>query len=295
MTFSAITTVISAAANYDLTDLATVKNELSIIQPGNDAWLGRAINQVSKSISSYLKRVMVPEVVQDTFDFQGQPWRHRSVRSLPELQLTRWPILGVVSVVQTNSSGAPVTLTEGTDFRVNTETGTLLRLNSIGLGSLWEAEPVTVIYMAGYGAKVSEAHTVPATPYQITVSQSVAFSCDYSVAYANGTKLTRVSASPSTGQYSVAAGVYTFAAADAGQSLTIIYGAKSAPVDITEVCLRLVTARFRAKDRDPALVQQETPGVGTQRWWIGSTPGQHSPFTPDIEFMLEPYVMPVVA
>ena len=214
-------------------------------------------------------------------------------RGLPSLLLHL--LLGVVSVVQTNSSGAPVTLTEGTDFRVNTETGTLLRLNSIGLGSLWEAEPVTVIYMAGYGAKVSEAHTVPATPYQITVSQSVAFSCDYSVAYANGTKLTRVSASPSTGQYSVAAGVYTFAAADAGQSLTIIYGAKSAPVDITEVCLRLVTARFRAKDRDPALVQQETPGVGTQRWWIGSTPGQHSPFTPDIEFMLEPYVMPVVA
>jgi hypothetical protein len=39
----------------------------------------------------------------------------------------------------------------------------------------------------------------------------------------------------------------------------------------------------------------DTPGVGTQRWWIGATPGQSSPFTPDIEYALAPYTMPVMA
>ena len=66
--FSAITTVVSPAVNYDLTDLVTAKTELSIVQPFNDAWLSQAVSQVSRSIASYVKRVLVPEVVQDTFD-----------------------------------------------------------------------------------------------------------------------------------------------------------------------------------------------------------------------------------
>lgn len=289
MTFSAITTVISAATNYDLTDLATVKTELSITQPTNDTWLGKAISQVSRAIAAYVKRVMVPEVVQDSFDFQS---RHRghSASGVAGLQLSRWPVLSVVSVVQTLT---PTTLIEGTDFQTDALTGELIRLNSSGVATLWEAEPVTVIYMAGFGTANSEAHTVPAAPYQVTATP--VFSCDQSVSYANGTKLTRVSSGPAAGQYSVVAGLYTFAAADTGQVLTFAYGAKVIPDDLIEICLRLVGARFSAKGRDPTLIQQETPGVGTQRYWFGGAPGQTGPFAPDIEHSLEPYCMPVMA
>ena len=66
------------------------------------------------------------------------------------------------------------------------------------------------------------------------------------------------------------------------------------PEDLIEVCLRLINARYRAKDRDPALVQLETPGIGIQRYWVGRTPGQSSAFPPDIEHMLDTYLMPVV-
>jgi hypothetical protein len=69
-----------------------------------------------------------------------------------------------------------------------------------------------------------EAGTIPGTPYQITVSQAANFSEDLGVTFtATGVRLTRVAASPATGQYSVSAGVYTFAAADTTLAVKISY------------------------------------------------------------------------
>lgn len=59
--------------------------------------------------------------------------------------------------------------------------------------------------------------TIPTTPYQITptVPSSGTWVRDLGVKYsATNIPLTRVASAPATGQYSVAAGVYTFAAAD---------------------------------------------------------------------------------
>ena len=71
----------------------------------------------------------------------------------------------------------------------------------------------------------AEAGTVPAaTPYTVTVANAAAFADDEGVIYAaTGLPLTKVASSPSTGQYSVAAGVYTFNAADAGMSVLTTY------------------------------------------------------------------------
>ncbi len=71
-------------------------------------------------------------------------------------------------------------------------------------------------------AAVDEAHSVPATPYQVTVTNSANFASDLGV-FINGVQAIRVSSAPATGQYSVAAGVYTFAAADTGKSVLISY------------------------------------------------------------------------
>lgn len=66
---------------------------------------------------------------------------------------------------------------------------------------------------------------IPATPYQITptVPNSGTWSADLGVRNSAGLPMTRVSAAPATGQYSVAAGVYTFAAADTGTTVYISY------------------------------------------------------------------------
>ena len=70
----------------------------------------------------------------------------------------------------------------------------------------------------------NEAGTVPTTPYQITVAQSATWSADLGVKLAStGNPLTRVASAPATGQYSVAAGVYTFAAADTTKAMLISY------------------------------------------------------------------------
>lgn len=81
---------------------------------------------------------------------------------------------------------------------------------------------------AGETATVTgEAHTVPATPYQVTIAPpgSGTFLDDGGVVNgATGITLQRVASGPATGQYTVTAGgQYTFAAADTGVSMQITY------------------------------------------------------------------------
>ncbi len=58
----------------------------------------------------------------------------------------------------------------------------------------------------------------------MSVANAANFSADAGVLYAAaGLPLTKVESSPAAGQYSVAAGVYTFAAADEGKAVLITY------------------------------------------------------------------------
>lgn len=72
---------------------------------------------------------------------------------------------------------------------------------------------------------VSEAASVPAvSTYTVTVSNSATFAADLGVVYAaTGLPFTKVASGPTVGQYSVAAGVYTFAAADASAAILVDY------------------------------------------------------------------------
>ncbi len=67
--------------------------------------------------------------------------------------------------------------------------------------------------------------TIPATPFTVTVVPPSAgvWSRDLGVVDSNGVSYVRVASAPTTGQYSVAAGVYTFAAADTGKQVFISY------------------------------------------------------------------------
>lgn len=94
------------------------------------------------------------------------------------------------------------------------------RIDSAALGLFFGLTPAanTVLYAE------SEAGTIPGTPFAVTVSNSATFDADLGVNFAaTGQPLTRVAAAPATGQYSVSAGVYTFAAADTTLGVLITY------------------------------------------------------------------------
>lgn len=69
-----------------------------------------------------------------------------------------------------------------------------------------------------------ESGTIPTTPFQVTVANAANFVDDLGVRDGTtGINLVRVASGPTTGQYSVAAGVYTFASADTGKAVKIDY------------------------------------------------------------------------
>lgn len=97
------------------------------------------------------------------------------------------------------------------------------QFNGAAINSLFFGQSMTT----GLLADVNDitGAVIPTTPFQITptVPASGTWSTDLGVRDDQGNPMTKVASSPATGQYSVAAGVYTFAAADVGKTVFISY------------------------------------------------------------------------
>ncbi len=89
------------------------------------------------------------------------------------------------------------------------------------------------------------------------------------VSYANGTPLEAVGSAPTQGQYSVAAGTYTFAAADANAAVLLNYG--YVPADLANAALEWIADRWAYKDRVGAR-SKSLGGQETMSWNITSIP-----------------------
>lgn len=70
-------------------------------------------------------------------------------------------------------------------------------------------------------------------------------------------------------------------------------GYATIPADVQDACIRLVKARYLAKDRDPFLRSESIPGVRDASWWVatGSDAGN---LPPDVQDILDNYRQPVV-
>lgn len=90
-------------------------------------------------------------------------------------------------------------------------------VNTLYFGQTMVAGTQTAVYVDNTGSPI------PSTPYTITptVPSSGTWAEDCGVIDANGLPMTRVASAPAAGQYSVSAGVYTFAAADTGKTVFI--------------------------------------------------------------------------
>jgi hypothetical protein len=91
-----------------------------------------------------------------------------------------------------------------------------------------------------------EVQTVPTTPFQITIAPPSSGTFDelLSVTYADGTPLKLVASGPTQGQYTQAAGLLTFATADAGAIVLLSYS---------------YTVTTGQKVNVPTTLQQEAP------------------------------------
>lgn len=125
-------------------------------------------------------------------------------------------------------------------------------LEVFGIGSLaTDLEPRTVPAGAPYTLQANRSLSVDNSVNSQTSAVSrvtiVYFVSDGGVKYTGGAALTKVTSAPSTGQYSVStAGLYTFAAGDAGQNVTLTYSYYG-DADPSVVITRLLTdAHFGA-------------------------------------------------
>ena len=64
------------------------------------------------------------------------------------------------------------------------------------------------------------------------------------------------------------------------------------PADIEQAALKLLTARYRSKGRDPMLKAEGDPGVGQQQYWVGTASGQTGLFPDDVCGILDNYRVP---
>jgi hypothetical protein len=150
-----ISTVTVPAESYGLVDLASCKIRLGVTGTGDDAFLTLAIADASAAAIRYMNNPILAETLSD----QIWPWRDAWLGALidrgPALKLKRWPLISVTSVVET-IAGVDTTLVEGTDFLADPVYGRLTRLDLYGRPRNWNADPVTVVYVAGYETSPSD-------------------------------------------------------------------------------------------------------------------------------------------
>lgn len=104
------------------------------------------------------------------------------------------------------------------------------QVNALTVSSLYFGQTLTT-GLDSYKYDVTGA-VIPATPFQLTptIPNSGTWAGDVGVRDSNGRPMTKVASAPATGQYSVAAGVYTFAAADTGKTVFISFRYTSSSV-----------------------------------------------------------------
>jgi hypothetical protein len=140
MKLDSILTVIpgGAAASHDLTTVATVKQELAIVEATHDDMLARFIAEASGIIEDHCQTIFAAETVSETFR-----WDEGEVRR-NWLRLSRRPIISITSLTEDGETLA------ASGYEIDAAGGRLRRLSTADANALWLADKVVVVYSAGY-------------------------------------------------------------------------------------------------------------------------------------------------
>lgn len=140
-----VLTVLAPSNTFDLTVLATVKDELQIDGTKSDNTLRRYITQASAAIAQYCNRVLAKQGYREAFWATRDAYPYLIPGGLDKLQLAAWPLGAVTAVIEDE-----VPLVADADYRVAYDEGQLIRLDANGYPKPWPALPLQVDYTAGY-------------------------------------------------------------------------------------------------------------------------------------------------
>lgn len=298
----AIETVLVSAASYNLTDLATCKDELQIPtgDTSQDTFLTRALAQCSIAIRNHCNRTFQTETVRNDVYPERDAYPYQVPGGVFPLQVTRWPITTLPIVTLATSAdvssgdvltfadttgvvvGVPVFMTPATtgqtpppglanDMVVSAVTATTVTLSANVTADIASGSSVS------FGTRVV-INDPPGSPTEML------FGTDYIINVVNG-QLVRLN--PYTGYPSTW---------DASQAIAWFAGGYSTiPDDVVDATLRLVTARFKNRGRDPYLRSRDQPGLGREEYWVGGLPTERGMLTEEIADLLDNYRVPVTA
>jgi hypothetical protein len=317
-----LSTLVIPPLSAGLANLATVKDELDIVanDTSNDARLTRYIAQSSADIARYCNRIFGLATWTDEFRPQHSILGEGTRAANNPLKLTRWPLQvgGVLIAGNTHSNQ----LIDG----IATASTGLLFVGMPIYGSGIQGTNATPVFGAGIAAGTTIA-AVQATGIILSAPMTVTAS---GVSFTAGLSVVETSAGISTQliagvDFEVDAG--SMLAGDEGAAqlyrlndlgnprtwsasqITVTYQAGYAlpsdtypasvatlPSDLESTCLDLVIWSFRRRGRDPLLVERTQPQtIGSERYWVGATPGQIGPYPNEIMATLNSYRQPVVA
>lgn len=220
----------------DLTSLSNVKSWLQIESTDNDALLSRLISAASQFTKQWLSRDIIEKSYSQRFSGMDNVI----------LMLPQYPVVSV-SAVSINNVTIPYTAISGnTGFTYDDMT-----IQLYGYVFTRGLLNVSVSYTAGFRiadepAVVERYGTTPSYTYEVR-SLANFWLEDLGVKDANGATMVRVSSNPTSGQYTVSDGVYTFNSAQNGATVYISY--KDVPMDISEAVCMMIGERFRLQDR----------------------------------------------
>lgn len=223
--------------------LADVKSWLGLSTNDDDAFLTTLISQISDAILNYCSRPLF---------YKASYSEIRNGNGQPTMALRNYPVLAISGLTISGSSISAATSGTALGYVLapwdGSNAGSIQQLSLRGYRYTKDYGNVTIDYTAGY-AIANEAHTIPGSiAYTITVDETYGqWAQDDGVVSAAGVVFTKVTGSPSAGQYSVTNGVYTFNAANASTAMLISYS--YTPAAITEACIEWVGERYSYKQR----------------------------------------------
>lgn len=300
MAVEIITTVLVAATGtppagpYDLTDLDTVHDELSIADDdsSNDPFLQRAISQSSIAIKNYCNRVFQVEVVQDQIYIQQDPYPYQVPGGVFPLQLSRWPLVDSTPISFTGNTHGSI-LVDGIASTAGMEEGDLVFAADGSIPHGTEIESVIGPNSINLTAAASSSTTGLAMNIGLQVIQTLSVGVTQTLVYGkdftiDADKGWLIRLNPFTAiaqQWEAVPAMVQYQA-----------GYAEIPDDLVDAALRMVTGRFRARGRDPVLMARDQgANVGTERYWVGGMKGQIGSIPPEVVGIIDQYRVPVVA